>query len=306
MKLFKFGATALSFGVMLSLFVLVGCGGGTATTPPTDKKDEVTPPTGGGPKTAMKAGKAVIKGKVTFDGDMPDIEKLNAELLAQIKDKGAADVGQCLSDKCGTDKDQQTWIIGKDKGLKNVVVFLVPEQGTYFACSKDDEGVKKVLDKALEVHQPYCAFHPHAAVLFSEYRDDKDKKQKTGSTLVVHNDTDKAPGGKTGGIGHNLKWPGDNVLIAPGAKKEISDLSVNNKTPVPLQCSIHTWMNSNIWVLDHPYFAVTDENGEFEIKNAPVGKVKITVWHEAVTGLPKAESIVLKDGENKLDYKAKK
>ena len=34
-------------------------------------------------------------------------------------------------------------------------------------------------------------------------------------------------------------------------------------------------------VLDHPYFAVTDENGNFEIKNAPAGTQKVVVWQEA-------------------------
>ncbi len=37
-------------------------------------------------------------------------------------------------------------------------------------------------------------------------------------------------------------------------------------------------------VLDHPYFAVTDENGNFEIKNAPAGTQKVVVWQESVGG----------------------
>ena len=35
-------------------------------------------------------------------------------------------------------------------------------------------------------------------------------------------------------------------------------------------------------VLDHPYFAVTDEKGNFEIKNVPAGTQKVVVWQEAV------------------------
>jgi hypothetical protein len=33
--------------------------------------------------------------------------------------------------------------------------------------------------------------------------------------------------------------------------------------------------------LDHPYGAVTNENGEFSIQNLPAGKHKFTIWHEA-------------------------
>ena len=37
-------------------------------------------------------------------------------------------------------------------------------------------------------------------------------------------------------------------------------------------------------VLDNPYFAVTDEKGNFEIKNVPAGTQKVVVWQEAVAG----------------------
>ena len=38
-------------------------------------------------------------------------------------------------------------------------------------------------------------------------------------------------------------------------------------------------MFASIRVFDHPYFAVTNEDGEYEIKKAPVGKLRIFVWH---------------------------
>jgi hypothetical protein len=41
-------------------------------------------------------------------------------------------------------------------------------------------------------------------------------------------------------------------------------------------------MDGYVRVFDHPYFAVTDADGKFEIKNAPVGKYRIVYWHEAV------------------------
>ena len=37
-------------------------------------------------------------------------------------------------------------------------------------------------------------------------------------------------------------------------------------------------------VLDNPYFAVTDDKGNFEIKNVPAGTQKVVVWQEAVKG----------------------
>jgi hypothetical protein len=40
-------------------------------------------------------------------------------------------------------------------------------------------------------------------------------------------------------------------------------------------------MSGYVRIFDHPYYAVTDEDGKFEIKNAPAGKLRIVYWHEA-------------------------
>jgi hypothetical protein len=45
---------------------------------------------------------------------------------------------------------------------------------------------------------------------------------------------------------------------------------------------MHPWMKAWRMVVDHPYFAVTDAKGDFEIKNAPAGTQKVVVWQEAV------------------------
>ena len=39
-------------------------------------------------------------------------------------------------------------------------------------------------------------------------------------------------------------------------------------------------MNAYVGVLDHPYFAVSRDNGEFEIPMVPPGSYTIEVWHE--------------------------
>ena len=40
---------------------------------------------------------------------------------------------------------------------------------------------------------------------------------------------------------------------------------------VPFKCDVHGWMNAYVGVLDHPYFAVTDDDGKFELKDAAAG-----------------------------------
>lgn len=49
---------------------------------------------------------------------------------------------------------------------------------------------------------------------------------------------------------------------------------------VELMCDAHDWMNGWITVLDHPYFAVTGEDGAFTITDIPPGTHTLTAWHE--------------------------
>jgi plastocyanin len=74
----------------------------------------------------------------------------------------------------------------------------------------------------------------------------------------------------------NREWnhsqgAGDPPLMRKFTKPEIM---------VPVKCNIHSWMHAFIGVLDHPYFAVSQENGSFEIRNLPPGQYTIAVWQE--------------------------
>ena len=49
---------------------------------------------------------------------------------------------------------------------------------------------------------------------------------------------------------------------------------------VPFRCDVHGWMNAFVGVLDHPYFAVTGEDGMFDISTLPPGDYVVEAWHE--------------------------
>lgn len=49
---------------------------------------------------------------------------------------------------------------------------------------------------------------------------------------------------------------------------------------VPFKCDVHPWMSAYGAVLDHPFFAVTGENGSFTIENLPAGTYTVEAWHE--------------------------
>jgi hypothetical protein len=162
---------------------------------------------------------------------------------------------------------EETWVVNpKNGGLKNVVVYLQAEgykRGDAFKTDDIHPSLKSAPSKAAEIDQPCCKFIPHVLAV------------RAGQDLVIKN---SAP------MPHNAKWESRengsiNPLIPSGGSHTIKALKPEF-FPIQLQCSIHGWMNGWVRVFDHPYFAVTDDDGKFEIKNAPVGKYNLVVWHE--------------------------
>jgi hypothetical protein len=54
----------------------------------------------------------------------------------------------------------------------------------------------------------------------------------------------------------------------------------NEEVMIPVQCNQHNWMRASIGVLDHPFFAVSGDDGSFTIKNVPPGDYTLVFWHE--------------------------
>jgi hypothetical protein len=75
-----------------------------------------------------------------------------------------------------------------------------------------------------------------------------------------------------GAAGFNLPFPYPNQVIAR---------NMQNPGVVNLKCNGgHVWMNAEMMVVSHPYYAVTDESGGFELTEVPPGEYQIMVWHE--------------------------
>lgn len=86
----------------------------------------------------------------------------------------------------------------------------------------------------------------------------------------------------------NVPMPGQNDRM----------VKVFDKPELFLQtkCSVHPWMSAYIAVMDHPYYSVSNESGEFEIKNLPAGSYTLEVWHE-IYGT-KTRELTVKDHED--------
>ena len=54
------------------------------------------------------------------------------------------------------------------------------------------------------------------------------------------------------------------------------------EVPVRFVCNVHGWMRAYVCVVAHPFFAVTDADGSFQLAGLPPGTYTIGVWHETL------------------------
>jgi hypothetical protein len=213
-----------------------------------------------------------VKGKVVFDDSankIPVPGKVNV---------GAAALPACAAGDKGFVTEE--WIVDpKSKGVKNAIVWIgtAPTAAELaklkakkadlpsFTGDQVHPALAKAPAKVIDIDQPCCRFIPRVVAA------------RAGDTLNVNN---------SAAFGHNVNWNSAangifNRLIVAGGNVPVPNLQAE-KFPILGTCNIHGWMKFHLKVFDHPYFAVTNEAGEFEIKYTPVGKARLVVWHEEV------------------------
>lgn len=191
-------------------------------------------------------GWATVKGQVVFGGDtIPKAEEF----------KVTTDQDHCLKNGAALDK---VWDVNpSNKGLAGIVVFINPERDEKLPIHPDFADAPKpfVLD------QPYCVFTPRIFAV------------RSGQTITAKNPDPKLHNVVMKGLKNDL-----NIQIPTGSDKQFK--LVPEANAITVACGSHPWMKGFCWCFDHPYFAVTDKDGKFEIKNVPAGNRKIVVWHE--------------------------
>lgn len=70
-------------------------------------------------------------------------------------------------------------------------------------------------------------------------------------------------------------------------------------------CNVHPEMEAYVIVLQNPYYAVTDKEGNYSIKNVPPGKYKIKIWNEKLKASDQ-EIIVPASGKLEVNFQLKK
>jgi len=249
--------------VLAAVAVTVACGGGEK------QETQAPPPPAGGAAAppaattggAATAGSETISGKVTFDGTVPPAEKI----------KLSADPKCVEMHKEGMEKQP---IMVKDGGLANVFVYV--KSGVH--------GTFPAPTQAAEIDQQGCNYTPHIVAM------------QTNQPLKIKNNDDTL---------HNIHpRPTVNAEFNIGQpRKGMESTKTFDKKEVmfPVGCDVHPWMRAYISVLDHPFFAVTKEDGTFEIKGLPPGDYEVEAYHEKLK--TQTQKVTVKAGEPaKVDF----
>jgi hypothetical protein len=182
-----------------------------------------------------------ITGTVKWSGATPKAPKLPITKDASVCDPESHKV-----------RDLERLEVGADGGVANTVVFL---KDVTKGKAMDLPDARQHLD------QRNCRYVPH--ILLIPQGGNLQAKSSDPVLHTVH---------MTGAASNNIPFPMQNQAIP---------INLPRAGVVELKCNAgHVWMNAEILIVKHPYYAVTDEHGFFKLSDVPPGEYEIEAWHE--------------------------
>jgi plastocyanin len=167
------------------------------------------------------------------------------------KKKTAVTIDQYI---CGKEKEPEDLLLSSANGIRNAVVSLqnVP------AHAKREWNFPPA-----KMDQKQCAFAPRVVIV------------PAGGTVEFLN-SDR--------LLHNVRGAGKENPPFNRAQPHARSISFTFKQPEILRvdCDLHSWMRGWVVVAEHPFYAVTNEQGEFTLPDVPPGKYTLQVWQESL------------------------
>jgi plastocyanin len=155
---------------------------------------------------------------------------------------------------CGKEKDAEDIVLSPEKGIRNVVVSLQPPP----------PGAKwPVSAPIVQMDQEQCVFVPRVVVVPAG-----GTVEFLNSDRLLHN----IHSDSTGNPVFNRTQPRGRTI--PIAFKQPETIRVN--------CDLHPWMRAWVVVAEHPFYAVTNDQGEFVLDHVPPGQYTLRLWQESL------------------------
>ena len=188
-----------------------------------------------------------ITGTVKWSGPIPKIAAMPINKDTEVCDPQSQ-----------KKRDLERLVVGSNGGVANTIVFL------------KDISKGKAMDLPEEhqfLNQKTCRYEPHILLVPAD-----------GALRIKSSDPVLHTVHMSGASDYNLPFPFANQTVSR---------TMNRNGLVDLRCNAgHVWMNAEMMVVTHPYYAVTDADGNFRLTNVPPGDYEIEAWHEGwkVTG----------------------
>lgn len=90
-------------------------------------------------------------------------------------------------------------------------------------------------------------------------------------------------------------------IAQPADSADRKRVFARRESAIKIMCDFHPWMRAYIFVMEHPYFAVSNEKGEFEIQGLPPGEYTLAAWHEEF-GEQEVEITVGASGSTEVEF----
>lgn len=185
-----------------------------------------------------------IGGKITLKGKAP----ANPDALSRMDPL-------CKNLHKGQTKAEVPFFrVSKDGGLGDVLVVIADAKAKSTGASAEP----------ILIDQVNCMYEPYVTACQTSQ-----KINVRNSDPLLHNvhPTPRVAGNDERNIAQPFKGKVDTFVFP----KEEEFLR--------FKCDVHPWMFSYVSVIDHPYFAVSGEDGSFTIKNVPAGTYTVKVKH---------------------------
>ena len=97
-----------------------------------------------------------------------------------------------------------------------------------------------------------------------------------------------------------------NFAMPKVVKEKKTTFKQSEPEPFYIKCDVHPWMKTWVFVSDHPYYAVTDADGNFSIDGIPAGTYDIVCWQEKFKKRPITGTVTIGSGETTKDFTFKR
>lgn len=168
---------------------------------------------------------------------------------------------------CGKEKNPEDLVLSPQKGIRSAVVWLDrPPAATS----------GEALPSTTSMDQKECMFTPRVVVV-----------PAGGKIDFLNSDR----------LLHNLhSTPSANPPFnRTQPKGRTITISFSHPEIIRVTCDLHSWMRGWVVVADHPFYALTNGAGEFELRGLPAGRYTLKVWQERLGTISK--EVVVTDQE---------